>query len=109
MLALKSNVKLRGLRPEMIVAYMVTASVYADHDYPLIITSANDSGHGHGSLHFQGAALDYRIADPAGKWAIPKMELEIMVNEIKERLNGEFDTILESNHIHQEYQPKSAD
>jgi hypothetical protein len=71
-----------------------------------VITSGNDSMHMHGSLHFQGRALDFRgnnISVAVGK----KFEAET-----KKALGKDFDVVFETfmnvsnNHLHVEYDPK---
>ena len=102
MIKLKHGVKLRGIRPEMVLGHGIVASVFAGYDLDCIVTSANDSKHGRGSLHFDGSALDYRtrhIPETGFDWAI-------FMQDIKDALGPEFDVVLESDHIHVEYQPK---
>jgi len=104
---LKGNVRLRGLRPEMLMGHWCVQTVFADRDYRCVVTSANDSGHGHGSLHFGGSALDYRMKHVA------LGDKGTIVAAVKEALTNEFDVLFEgegtaNEHLHVEYQPKSA-
>jgi len=102
MIKLKHGVKLRGIRPEMVLGHGIVASVF--DRYGLLgctITSANDSQHGSGSLHFNGSALDYRTRD-----FYPEIDKTAFTSDIKDALGPEFDVVLESDHIHVEYQPK---
>ena len=108
MIKLKSGVRLRGLRPEMALAHTIVAAVYADYTTDCVITSANDSGHGWGSLHFAGAALDYRTNTVPD--LVVKQELQLT---IASALGEDFDVILENvglpqEHLHVEYQSKRA-
>lgn len=61
------------------------------------VTSANDSTHMDGSLHYQDRALDFRTADMSpsqvARWA----------EEIRARLGPGFDVIIESDHLHVEH------
>jgi len=97
-IALKIGVRLFGLRPEMVLAAQVVNAVYeTSGDLQCIITSASDGTHRAGSLHYVGAALDFRL--PAGS-ALG------VVAQIKQRLGEDFDVVLESDHVHIEWQPK---
>jgi len=64
-----------------------------------IITSARDGAHKRSSLHDQGKAIDIRISDMGV--GMP----EKVVKELKHTLGLRFDVILESDHIHLEYDP----
>jgi len=71
--------------------------IYAQHGYDLIITSTYEGTHSPSSLHYSDEALD--VDDP------PEEKQEI-TTEIKTSLGRDFDVILESDHIHIEYDPK---
>lgn len=97
----KKDVDPTGIRPELMVALFICDSVYREVEgIDLVVTSLNDGKHSFGSLHFSGAAADLRI------WNI---DAERMVNKIKIALgsNSAYDVVLESDHIHLEWQPKS--
>lgn len=104
---LKSCVKLRGLQTGMLMGHCIVAHVMSLNDVECTVTSANDSRHGVGSLHFSGAALDYRmkhIDDDATK--------RLVVEGVKASLGAEFDVIHEAigtdnEHLHVEWQPKT--
>ena len=65
-----------------------------------IITSCLDGKHSKNSLHYNGNAIDLRTVDMGiGK------ALEI-VNALKAELGSHYDIVLESDHIHLEYDPK---
>lgn len=63
-----------------------------------IITSARDGRHMSKSLHFLGKAIDLRTRDMSGK------EKKV-VEALKKKLGNNFDIVLESDHIHLEYDP----
>jgi hypothetical protein len=65
-----------------------------------VITSARDGLHMKNSLHYQGKAIDLRTYDmkPGGA--------EAVVRELRVTLGRDFDVVLESDHIHLEYDPK---
>lgn len=108
MIKCKAGVKVFGLRPEVLLALMVADSVWKSFGYDVLtITSAVDSVHGPGSLHYAGAAVDLRSKDIADD------HKRLIVSRVRECLTSEFDFILESHgqtneHFHLEFQPKSA-
>ncbi|MEE9413349.1 MAG: hypothetical protein V3V22_09900 [Methylococcales bacterium] len=63
-----------------------------------MITSARDGRHMISSLHFSGKAIDLRTRDMGGK------EKKV-VEALKKKLGTSFDIVLESDHIHLEYDP----
>ena len=67
------------------------------------ITSANDSGHVIGSLHFENRAVDVRIKNIIGHMWV---EARLWAERIQEELGRDYDVILGLNHIHVEYDPK---
>jgi hypothetical protein len=97
---LKSDVRLHGIRPEVVFALIVSEQVYRDYGTELVVTSVIDGQHTPGSLHYAGCAADLRTRDlPEGK--APHVRFQIA-----ERLGADFDVALEATHIHLEFQPK---
>jgi len=69
----------------------------------MVITSANDSKHREGSLHYQDLALDIRIRH------LNKSEIDPLMDFLNSKLNNgrkRYDVILESDHIHLGYDPE---
>lgn len=97
---LKTGVSLKNLQPQIVVAILIAYDVYSAADYSLVITSASDSTHCNNSLHSHGLAIDLRIKN------IPFATILAITKEIKQDLGNEFDVVLESDHIHIEYDPK---
>lgn len=97
---LKTGVKAQGLRPEMLLGIMAAQEVYRAHGFPVVITSLLDGTHSATSLHYSGCAVDLRTRH------VPKSEQQQIRDEIKEALGEDYDVILESTHIHMEYQPR---
>ena len=95
---IKSGVDLRGLSPQMAIAYTIATKCYGQYD--CVITSANDSKHGPNSLHYKGQALDLRTRH------LNEQGLQAVFHKLKEALGSQFDVVLESDHIHLEYDPK---
>ncbi len=97
---LKSSVKVKDLQPQILLAVMVANDVYRQHGKELVITSCNDSRHGENSIHYKGNAVDIRT-----RYFEHQEKLEVC-REIQKRLIADFDVVVESNHIHIEYDPK---
>ncbi len=107
MLVLKSHVRLSGLSPQIMLAVIAAHSFWESQGVDLVITSANDGGHSHTSLHYAGAAIDLRTKnlpeDDEGK--------RLLARKLSDSLGQDFDVIFEgagtsNEHIHIEYQPK---
>lgn len=104
MLQLKPGVHLAKLSPQMALATIIVHSIYARNNAICTITSANDSTHMAGSLHYTGNALDFRTKTYVANKAM-------LVDEIRQALGEEFDVILEAmntdnEHLHVESQPR---
>jgi len=107
MIRFKKGVKLRGVRG---AAFLILAKAEPIWDkrlnkqdfigVDLVVTSARDGKHMKKSLHYMGLALDLRIRDFA------KHEAKIAAKFLQRRLGRHYDVVLESDHIHVEYDPK---
>ncbi len=96
---LKRGVKIVGMSPQIFLAAVVAEKVFAKYQKEkLVITSVTDSKHGRGSKHYVGDAIDLRSRNLSDPKAATK--------ELKSDLGSEFDVVLESNHIHVEWEPK---
>lgn len=100
MIKVKRGVKLAGLRGEILFAILVAAGVYDKRGVDLVVTSANDSKHGRGSLHYALLAVDLRTR------TLPVAERPKVRDEIAGALGAEYDVVLEDDHLHIEFQPK---
>lgn len=96
MIRIKEGVNLAGLRPEMLLAINAAEGVWGKA--PVTVTSALDGKHGRGSLHYVGLAVDLRTRDI--------MAPEAKALSLGKELGAQYDVVLESNHIHVEFQPK---
>lgn len=97
---LKPGVRILGLRPELMVAVVAAESIWSKKGVEAVITSGVDGTHSKGSLHYKGLALDFRVNTlPAGTW-------QEVRNELADALGGDFDVVLEKDHIHVEFDPK---
>lgn len=93
-------VNIQGIRPELVLAIVITNQVFQSYGAELIITSILNGRHSRKSLHYTGSAFDIRIKHLA------ELTINKIYRQLKESLLEDFDIILESNHIHIEYQPK---
>ena len=100
MIQIKPKARVRGLQPEMILAIMVANDVYAQYDIICVITEGTGAKHRRGSLHYVGLAIDLRTRN------IPPNLREPVAQQIRVALGEEYDVVLESDHIHIEFQPK---
>ena len=95
MMRLKRGVKVQGLQPAMLLALMVAESAFQSRAIELVITSALDGHHSARSKHKLGFAVDLRTRDmPPGDTALN------LAGQIKSALGGEYYVLLESDHIH---------
>lgn len=104
MLQLKPGVHLAKLSPQMALAATIVHSIYARNNAICTITSANDSTHMAGSLHYSGNALDFRTKNYVASKTL-------LIEAIKEALGQDFDVIFEAEgteneHLHLEWQQK---
>lgn len=100
MIQFKEGVSVNGVQPEMAMALHVIGSVYAHMGYYCTVTSGTDGSHSKNSLHYAGLAVDTRTRD------IAKEFHKELTRRLREALGSEFDVVLESDHIHIEYDPK---
>ncbi len=94
------NVSLSDLVPQMVVGLMMANEVYNEYDVDMVWTSSNDSNHALTSLHYSGNAVDLRTR------TLRAEDKQRVRHKIKEKLNIDFDVVLEPDHIHLEYQPR---
>jgi hypothetical protein len=72
----------------------------------LVVTSVCDGRHKKGSLHYKGLAFDVRTWANGEGEQLGVDDKEIMAKDYREVLGPDFDVVVESTHIHIEYQPK---
>lgn len=104
---IKEGVSLRGIRPELAIAYTIASAVLALYGLPAIITSGTDGTHGRGSHHYAGGALDLRTKH----LRVSSIPPRIFRDRIAAQLGSEFDVVLEdlggdNEHLHIEFHPK---
>ena len=97
---LKAGVIIQGIRPELVFALNVADRIYKMFGEILVITSLDDGKHSKLSLHYSGAAADLRTR------YFDEMEIGKVADMLRSDLGVDFDVVIESDHIHLEYQPK---
>ncbi len=100
MLLLKPGVRITGLRPELVLALVAIERAFQEAGYECVVTSGIDSKHSTGSMHYSGSAVDLRTRH------VPAQDLPNLVTRIRECLGEDFDVVLETDHLHAEFQPK---
>jgi|TARA_R110000824_G_scaffold216127_3_gene402723 uncharacterized protein YcbK (DUF882 family) len=101
MIRKKEGVLVNGLKPEILFGLQIAEGYFESMGISeVVVTSVVDGVHSQGSLHYVGYAADLRI------WAIEDNELDEFARGLSEELGVEFDVVLETDHIHMEFQPK---
>lgn len=97
---LAPDVRVYGLKTEILLAVMIAARLYDKKGEDFTITSVIEGKHMSGSLHYVGYAFDIRP---------PMMSNPIaMQKDIRDALGDDYDVVFEETHIHIEFQPKKA-
>jgi hypothetical protein len=87
------------MRPEILLGVVVANEVWKHNGSAgATITSCIDGKHKRASKHYTGCAVDLRI------WNIVDVEKAAM--ELRQALTDDYDVVVESDHIHLEYDPK---
>lgn len=108
--SIKPGVKLDKLTPQAVMAWNISCSVYNHYGYGCVLTSGNDGKHKEGSKHYTGNAIDLRtrhLGLNTGLHAYTaRMYPTDIARELRLALAENYDVVLESDHIHVEYDPK---
>jgi hypothetical protein len=106
-LCLKDDVHINGAHFDPVMVRIIDV---ARETAPMLengtvwITSANDSEHMEGSLHYDNRAFDIRIRNIIGH---VKNEARLWAERMQVELGDGYDVLLESDHIHIEYDPET--
>ena len=101
-IALKSSARVRGLTVEALFAIRGAEGVFEDRKLGLMtLTSVTDGKHSAGSKHYSGHAFDIRTRD------ISPEQWQLIASDIRERIGSEYDVVVEKDHIHVEFDPKT--
>lgn len=97
---IKSGVDIKGIQPEIVVGLIVSNDVYRSATAEFRLTSALEGVHMVGSKHGIGQAIDIGIRDLSSDKVLN------MFAALKLNLGEQFNVVLESDHIHIEFDPK---
>ncbi len=98
---LKAGVRIRGITPEMAFVMPIIESVYLEYGTEAVITSVSEGRHMRGSKHYTGCAVDVRTRTVDTEHHAP------LCASLRGALEEDFDVVLERDHIHIEYDPKT--
>lgn len=96
----KNNSVNFDLTSPMIKALPVIDKVYNEYKEIAVITSAKDGHHMKNSKHYSGNAVDLRT-----RFWDKKTQIKV-VALLQNTLGNNYDVVLESTHIHLEYDPE---
>ena len=107
----KHGVKLQGMGPEIVMGALVADTVWKEHGRPegVTITSIVDGKHSKRSLHYVGNSKVNKFGnaiDLRTRYFNRDKQIEITA-DLKSKLTDEFDVVLEKDHIHLEFDPKT--
>lgn len=98
-LHVKEDVKLYGLQPEALWAIDRVEEVYDHNGKHCTITSARGGSHSSHSHHYKGMAVDFRTRH------LTEAEKQKIYTDVRHVLGEDYDVVLESDHLHIEYDP----
>ena len=115
-LFIKDGVKINGAHfdPEMVkILNVARETAPPTTDRAVWITSANDSKHKAGSLHYKNRAFDIRTFNIIGNdtstdasCGTRAEEATMWRQRMADQLGHDYDVLMEGDHIHAEYDPK---
>lgn len=107
---IKHGASIKNLRAEMAIACLVCSKTLEEFSQTrMTLTEGTGGVHMIGSLHGKGLAIDIR------DWNLTNTQLQALVKNLNldlgnifvdDRWEGEFDVVLEGNHIHVEFDVK---
>jgi hypothetical protein len=89
----------RGVTPKNLTIMAAVANAAEEVGVALTVTSGTDGKHMTGSKHYIGGALDVRT-----RGLTPEERRDVM-SVVKRRLGKGYDVVLESDHLHVEWDP----
>lgn len=90
------------VRPPVWDAIIIASNIFAEYSKDLVITSLCDGKHSKNSKHYEGNAIDLR------RRHLTSDELTNIYNKLANTLGDDYDVIIETTHIHIEYDPKEV-
>lgn len=107
MIIFKNGVSFTDAKREILLAISVAEGVYEKWNKVLVVTSICDGKHKKYSHHYKGLAFDIRTRYFKRKNSnrINITIIRKVARELRMVLGSEYQVIIESNHIHIEYDP----
>jgi len=93
----KDGVSLFGLKIEMRIVLKEADRIWKSYGHELVVTSTTDGVHSAGSYHPYGYAVDLRTN------YFGELEVDAVAQELRNILSFFYDVVVESTHIHVEY------
>lgn len=93
----KDCVRVSGIQQETVLGIMICHQVFTEEKQKFTVTSVVDGTHKPGSFHYSGLAFDLRTYDLRGIGVLS------MAQKLRDRLPSEYQIIVESDHIHVEF------
>ena len=90
-----------GVLPHNLIIAAAMANEGAEQGQNIVITSGTNGTHMTGSKHYTGDALDMRTSN----FPTPSAMMTF-VDGLRKRLGGDYDVVVEKDHLHCEYDPK---
>jgi hypothetical protein len=95
----KNGAEIAGITPEALLIIIVADGCFRLSGEDCIVTSVTDGKHSSGSRHYSGNAVDFRLPSYA-------TSALAIVNRMRSCFDEDYDVVIESDHIHVEYDPK---
>ena len=107
---IKHGASIKGIHAEMAIACLVCSKTLEEFNKTrLTLTEGTGGVHMKGSFHGKGLAIDLRdwaLNDSQLKELVRNLNLDLGNILVDEKWEGEFDVVLEGNHIHVEFDVK---
>lgn len=98
-LSIKPGVDFTKIHSRIVAILPTLERIWAKYGKDLVITSARDGKHRLDSFHYKGKAIDCRTR------YFDAQACHAVLSEAQAALGGDFDVVLESDHIHVELDP----
>jgi hypothetical protein len=96
----KHGVDIFGIQPELVLGMLIVDAAFGAYGRDAVLTSVCDGKHSQRSLHYKGMAFDVRTRD------VPEDDQDSIVDLIRANLPKDWDIVLETTHLHVEYDRK---
>lgn len=96
---IKDGVVSSGIEPVVLDGLITIALTYQVLGYDPVVTSIEDGKHMPASLHYKKRAFDWRTN------TVPATKRPSLKAEVQAALGNDWDVVLESTHLHTEYDP----